>query len=245
MGRFELTPATDRAYHVEITKPAGIDMKVPIPAARPGGCVIRSVDQAAAGTLRVGAICNTARRVRIEAVVRERRLAGGAFDVEAGQPALVELPADAAVQGVARVTLFSTRNEPLAERLVFHGDHGPTAGLKVTVTADRKAYSPRDPVKLKIKTEDGNGRPVKASVGVAVVDETVLSYADDKSARLRAHVLLEQELSPGGGAPIEEPNFYFSDKPEAAAAMDALLATRGYRRFEWRPIVARTQGSEP
>ena len=39
-------------------------------------------------------------------------------------------------------------------------------------------------------------------------------------------------------------NYYFGDKPEATAAMDALLATRGYRRFEWRQVLP-AQGSQP
>lgn len=240
MGRFELVPATDRKYHVEITRPVGIAQRFPLPAARPGGCVIRSVDQRGAGTLRVAAICNTARRLVVEAVLRERRLASGSFDVAAGAPTLVELPVDPGAQGAARVTLFSARYEPLAERLVYHG---LGADLKVTITPDKKSYAPRERVKLAIKAEDARGRPVKASLGLAVVDETVLSYADDKGARLLAHLFLEPELGATDADPIHEPNFYFSGKPEAAAAMDALLATRGYRRFEWRPILART-GSE-
>jgi hypothetical protein len=99
-------------------------------------------------------------------------------------------------------------------------------------------------VKLHVHATDARGNPVKASVGLAVVDETVLSYADDKSARILAHTYLEPELGATAADPIEEPNFYFSDKPEATAAMDALLATRGYRTFEWRQVLP-AQGSQP
>ena len=239
MGRFELTPQPDRKYRVEITKPAGITAKYDLPAAKAGGCVVRSVDQTNPATLRVAAVCNNARRLLIETTLREKRLASGAFDVQAGVPALVELPVDAKQQGVVRVTLFSARQEPLAERLVYHGRGSE---LKVTLTADKKTYSPRDQVKLKVKTTDASGKPVKASVGIAVVDETVLSFADDKSARILARMYLEPELGVTAADPIEEPNFYFSDKPEAAAAMDALLATRGYRRFEWRQVMPQTNG---
>jgi hypothetical protein len=235
MGRFELTPETDRTYKVEITKPVGITSTFTIPTAKPGGCVVRSVDQLRAGSLRVAAICNTARRLLVEAVLRERRLGGGAFDVAAGEPTLVEIPVDAGAQGAVRVTLFSTRHEPLAERLVYHG---MGTGLRVSITADKASYSPRDKVKLRVQATDAAGKPVKASLGLAVVDETVLAYADDKSAGILAHLFLEQELGATAADPIEEPNFYFSDKPEAAAALDALLATRGYRRFEWQPVLA-------
>jgi len=230
MGKFELTPAADRRYHLEVTKPANIVTRVDVPAAKSDGCVLRALDQKP-DLLRVAAICKAKQHLAIEATLRENRLAGGGFDVEAGKPALVELPISRATQGAVRVTLFDG-NKPLSERLVFHG----TPGLKITLTADRKTYAPRDRVKLHVHTTDAHGNPIKANVAVAVVDDTVLSYADDKSGKILAHVLLESELGATPTDPIEEPNFYFSDKPEAAAAMDALLATRGYRKFEWRLV---------
>jgi len=265
LGRFDLKPATDRSYHVEITRPAGITQKFDVPSARPGGCVLRSVPETSADTLRVAATCTTARTLLVEAVLRETRLAAGAIDVPAGTPTLLELPVDPTAQGAVRVTLFSTKQcpsrtdqfrsaakqgsespygegtpcgEPLAERLVYHGRG---QDLKITLAADKKSYAPRDPVKLTLHAADAAGRPVKASLGVAVVDDTVLSFADDRSAKILAHVYLEPELGATAADPVEEPNFYFSEKPEAPAAMDALLATRGYRRFEWQPVFAPPQ----
>jgi len=233
MGKFELTPSADRTYQVHITKPAGITSKFEVPAAKSGGCVVRSMEGGSAGKLRVGALCSSTRTVLVEAVLREQKMAAGAIEVQAGTPALIELPLSHAGQGAMRVTLFSTKQEPLAERLVYTGRG---QNLKITMTADRKQYSPRDPVKLNIKTTDAAGNPVKANVGVAVVDDTVLSYADDKSGKILSKLYLEHELGATAEEPIEEPNYYFGDKPDAPAAMDALLATRGYRRFEWQPV---------
>ena len=231
MGRFDLTPEAGRRYHVEVTKPANITTRADVPVAKAAGCVLRAVDQRP-DTVRVEATCTTKQRLGIEATLRETRVAGGAFEVAAGKPALVELPVARTEQGAVRVTLFDGM-QPLAERLVYHG---MGASLKVTITPDKKTYAPRDKVALHVHTTDANGQPVKASVALAVVDDTVLSFADDKSARILAHMYLEPELGATAADPIEEPNFYFSGKPEAAAAMDALLATRGYRRFEWREI---------
>jgi hypothetical protein len=238
LGRFDLTPGVDRSYTIRLDKPAGITATFTVPAARPDGCVLRSVDQRRADTLRIAATCATSRRLAIEAVVRERRLAGGTFTVAAGQPALIELPVDARAQGAVRVTLFGAADDqalaPLAERLVYHGQD---AGLQVSVTADRTTYGPRDPVTLKVHAADAAGNPVRASLGLAVVDEAVLAYADDKSGRLMAHLFLEPELGATAADPIEDPNFYFGTSAEAVAGMDALLATRGYRRFEWQPVL--------
>ncbi|HET7500048.1 MAG TPA: alpha-2-macroglobulin family protein, partial [Kofleriaceae bacterium] len=235
LGRFDLEPAADRSYHVEITRPAGITQTFAVPAAQPGGCVLRSVPERSPELLRVAATCTTARSLVVEAVLREIWLASGAASVEAGAPTLLELPVDPTAQGAVRVTVFSARHEPLAERLVYHGRG---QDLKVTLTADKKTYAPRDPVTLTVRATDRAGKPVQASLGVSVVDDTVLSFADDKSAGILAHLFLEPELGATAADPIEDPNFYLSDKPEAPAALDALLATRGYRRFEWQPVFA-------
>ena len=237
LGKFEVQPGADRTYHVEITKPVGITQKFELPAAKSGGCVVRSVDDGRS-KLRVAALCSSDRTVLVEAVLREKRIADAAVEVAAGKPAVIELPVADAAQGAVRVTLFSTKQEPLAERLVYHGRG---QDLKIAVTADKKQYTPRDPVKLHIKTTDAAGKPVAANVGVAVVDDTVLSYADDKSGRILSKLYLEPELGATPEDPIEEPNYYFGGKPEVAAAMDALLATRGYRRFEWQPVFAPPQ----
>lgn len=235
MGSFELQPAANRTYTVEITRPVNITTKMQVPAAKNDGCVLRAVERGKnPDQLRIAALCASTRTIAIETTLRENRLAGGTLEVEGGKPALVVLPVPRTSQGAVRVTLFDDKRMPLAERLVYHGTG---ANLKVTLTADKKSYAPRETVKLKVKTEDAKGNPVKANVALAVVDDTVLSYADDKSAKILAHLYLEPELGATAQDPIEEPNFYFSDKPEAAAAMDALLATRGYRKFEWRQVL--------
>ncbi len=225
MGRFDLVPSEGRSYRVELVKP--VAQKIDVPAAKATGCVLRAVD---AENITIAAFCSEAQTVLAAATLREKRVASGAFSVAARQPAVLELPVDAGAQGVVRVTLFDDKLRPLAERLVYRGRN---ANLKVEVSADHPRYSPRDPVTLTVKTSDAAGRPVEANLGLAVVDDTVLSFADDKTANIYARLYLEPEL---GGEAVEEPNFYFGDKPEATAAMDALLGARGWRKFEWQQV---------
>lgn len=262
MGRFELTPQAGRSYKVAIVRPAGIKQTFDVPPALAQGCVLTSVDDFAGKgeTLDVAATCNQAQTVYAVAQLRGKRVASAAFDVAAGKPAVVALPADKNAQGAVRVTLFSAgaqsggaapanpwlpiSAQPVAERLVYRGRG---QDLKIEITPDRSAYNPRQQVALKIKASDLAGKPVAASLGVSVVDDTVLSLADDKTANIKAHLFLESELP---AAPIEDPNFYFGDKPEAAAALDLLMGTKGYRRFDWQaalssppPMSTATQGA--
>jgi hypothetical protein len=68
-----------------------------------------------------------------------------------------------------------------------------------------------------------------------VVDDTVLSYADDKTGHMLSRLFLEPELQ----GEIKEPNFYFDLKePKSAEALDMLVGARGWRMFEWKPIVS-------
>ncbi|MCK6550066.1 hypothetical protein L6R52_29800 [Myxococcota bacterium] len=237
LGRVDFTPATGRTYSAEITRPVGISERYSLPLAQEEGCVLRSYDDldGRLPELRVSVRCSDAKRVFVAAVQREVLLDAAGVDVRAGEPAVVHLvPKDgqARREGVARVTVFDERLEPIAERIVYRNRR---SGLRVELTPDKASYVPRERVTLAVRTVDAQGRPVPAELALSVVDDTVLSFADDKTGHIASRLLLEPELP----EKVEEPNFFFDlTKSKSALAMDLLMGTRGYRRFEWRPVLA-------
>jgi alpha-2-macroglobulin-like protein len=238
MGRFALRPASGRRYHVQITKPEGIDEVFELPLAEAEGCVLRSYDDpdGQVEDLRVAVRCSEARDVIVTAVQREQGLDTARVHVPEGEAAIVYLKGgDAAAnqrQGITRVTVFDDELQPLAERLIFRNRR---AGLGIRVTADRPRYSPRDEVVLKVATFGPSGEPRAAEVAVAVVDDTVVSFADDKTAHILSRLLLEAELHDE----VEEPNKYFDlSEDKGAEGLELLMGTRGWRRFDWRPVFA-------
>lgn len=233
MGRFELEPRAGRTYHVEITRPAGIAQRYELPRAKQGGCAMQAVDDFASvrPELRIALWCTRAQEVAVSAVLRERRVATAKAAVPRGGPAVIALPMPPGAQGAVRVTAFDRGLAPLAERLVYR-NRGKD--LRISIKPDRAAYHPRDPVTLAIETHGPDGAPVAADLALSVVDDTVLAFADDKQATLLARMYLEAELP---GQKIEEPAFYFSADPKAPAAIDLVLGTHGWRRFEWKPVL--------
>jgi hypothetical protein len=238
LGRFDLTPAPGRSYHIEIEKPAGITERYPVPPPLVAGCTLRAFDDldGEMEALRVAVRCSEARRVVVSATLRENHLDAAAVDVPKDAPAIVYLTpgGDAAAlgraQGVARVTVFDDRLNPLAERLVYRNRR---ARLGVQIEPERKGYAPREQVTLNLTTTDPAGRAVPAEIGLSVVDDTVLTYADDKTGHMLSRLYLEPEI-PGK---VEEPNFYFDlSEDKSGLAMDLLMGTRGYRKFEWHQI---------
>src|SRR5262249_41931480 len=145
--------------------------------------------------LRVAVRCTDAKKVFVTATLRDNVLDTAAVQTKAGEPSVVYLePKDASLghaQGVARVTVFDDSFLPLAERVVYRNRR---SRLNVEVEPDKKSYSPRDPISLKVKTSDGAGRPVSAEVALSVVDDTVVSMADDKTGHLLSRLFLEHEL---------------------------------------------------
>ncbi len=237
MGRFDITPAAGHTYRAEVARPTLIQEVFELPAVTPTGCVLRSRSEKNDSGARFTVACADAHTLLVEAMLAGRRVVGAQVAVSPGHASPVDLAIPAASQGLLRVTVFDEQKAPLAERLVYVG-HGRDLGIRIT--ADKQSYSPRDKVTLTVKTTDRRGRPIAANVGLAVVDDTVLSYADDKHANLLAHVFLEGELGPLTAD--DDPNFYFAATHGAApgdadAALDLLVATRGWRHFNWQMVL--------
>lgn len=232
MARFSITPAEGRSYTIKLTKPrgAGSGKTFPVPAAKASGCTLRSADEGGpgAGEVKIKVQCTDKQDVLATAVLRERLLGKAALAITPGVAATLALPAPKDAVGAVRVTLFDTQRRPLAERLVYRG---LGAEMRVSVKADRASYSPREKVTLTVETKDANGKPVAADVALAVVDDTVLKYADDKEGHILSQLYLLPEMP---GQTVREPNFYFSKDRRAPEAMDLLLGTQGHRRFVWK-----------
>ena len=237
LGRVALTPQAGRRYHVEITRPKGIADRFELPAVRAEGCVLNTYDdpdglvEAIVARVR----CTAARRVVVAALLRERLVDAAAVQVPAGRAAIVRLrSADAKLnraQGIARVTLFDEQINPIAERLVYRNRE---SGLRVELKTDRESYTPREEVTVRVRTTDGAGQPVPAELALSAVDDTVLSFADDKTGNMLARLYLEPEIP----FEIHEPNQYFDPKNDKAPrALDLLVGTAGYRRFAWRQVL--------
>lgn len=132
--------------------------------------------------------------------------------------------------GITAFTLFDEKGTPQSERLTFLNQQ---KGLNISLETDKERYRPREKVKLKVKTTDDQGKPVQAKLSLSVVDDQLISFADDKQDHILSSMLLSQEVK----GEIQEPSFYFDkSEPKAKEALDYLLMTQGWRRFTWSEV---------
>jgi TonB-dependent SusC/RagA subfamily outer membrane receptor len=133
--------------------------------------------------------------------------------------------------GIARITLFSSRGEPVSERLLFI--NGPDS-LSLSVKSDKPTYQRRQKVELSIDARGKAGGAGQANFSVSVTNEDLLRVDENNQKTILSDLLLSSALK----GYIEQPGYYFSQPGESADAnLDLLMLTQGYRHFIWKQIL--------
>lgn len=230
MGSFNLLPQKNKAYHIQITQPKGITKTYEIPEALPQGYQLSKTT-----TDKQQLVFNIQSTVNEElslmGQVRGKAYYGNSFRVQANKPYQLVVDTEEFPMGVAQFTLFDSKGIERAERLAFVNKHKQ---LQIDIKTDKKNYQPREKVKMTITVRDERGMPMPAQLSLAVTDDKVVSFADDKQGHILSKLLLEPDLK----SEVFEPNFYFDKEEEKAdEALDYLMMTQGWRRFTWKQLL--------
>jgi uncharacterized protein YfaS (alpha-2-macroglobulin family) len=227
LGRFELRPEPGRRYYLEIVGNRG---RIELPAPQPAGCVLRTRDDfgSVVAYVRVAVQCTTAQDVEVAGTRQGRTFDRAWIHVSAGESATAYLSdgPEAKTFGLVRLTLSDVAGQPLAERLVARDRDQQ---LRLTLTPDRPDYLPGERVTLDVAAAAPSGEPVRADVSVAVVDDAVLRFADDKQGDIVTRMAFEAEFP----TPVDEPRSFLSER--TGYALDLLMGTAGWRTFVTRP----------
>ncbi len=229
MGGFNFTPKNSENYYAKITKPTGIEEHYEIPEILKMGFIL-NIDNSENRKLNIKINSTIDDEISIVAQVRGEIYHSESFEAKKGKNTISISTKNFPV-GVSQVTLFDSKGVPRAERLVFVNKHKE---LNIKIKTNKEKYQPREKVKMTISIEDENGKPVAGNLSVAVVDDQLLSFADDKSGNILSKLLLEADVD----FEVNEPAFYF-DKKEANSnqALDYLLMTAGWRRYTWKQVL--------
>jgi hypothetical protein len=128
--------------------------------------------------------------------------------------------------GVSHITIFDERGVARCERLYFKK---PTEKLELSSTVDQKEYSIRRKVQLAIQSAQSQS----GSLSVSVFRGDSLSTEEN----IKNYLLLTSDLT----GPVESPEYYFSEEPQAAEAVENLMLTQGWRRFKWESVLSQNK----
>lgn len=224
MGKFLFTPQAGQTYKAVVTSPSNITQQFDLPVASVNGVVMQV--SKADKKITVLLTAATAMEVLLKASTKSVIYHSQTLFLDKGENKIT-LDENIFPAGIAQFTLYKTNEMPLAERLVFLNEDKQ---LSVSITTDKQKYLPREKVLLTIKTVDEKGKAVPANFSLAVVDDKLWTFADDKQDHILSWLLLSSELK----GKIEEPQFYFKkEEPKAIPALDLLMLTHGYRYFDY------------
>lgn len=131
--------------------------------------------------------------------------------------------------GIAQLTVFSSRLIPVAERLVFINHHD-----FMSFKCKKPEKISKDSVLLRITSVNQDGYPVPADLSVSV-----LNYDNPEKDPFSYSIVQYLNLISDLKGYVEDPSFYFSDTiPLAERALDNLMITQGWRRFDWNEVIA-------
>lgn len=238
MGNFEFQAKEGENYTAKITSPKGVETTYKLPETVAVGYglkinypVSKKDDKKVYDTsnLKFSVYSPVIEEVFLIGTVRGEVIFSKKISVNKGENTL-NIPTDEMPIGVANFTLFDSKKIERAERLVFINTDKQ---LNISVKSNKDNYQPREKVTLDIKVTDHRGIPMPANVSLSVVDDKLLSFADDKSSHILSHLLLEADLK----GEVKEPRFYFDKEEEKSAqARDLLMLTHGWRKFTWEQI---------
>ncbi len=144
-----------------------------------------------------------------------------------GSPLVI--PVDSLRAGVHQVTVFNRQGRVFADRLFFSyrpADVSPT----LYVSGLRNDYKPYEPISLTLQ-----GKAEASDISLAVRDADYMDESFD-NGNILTEMLLASEIK--GFVP--NPGFYFEAYDDAhLQALDLLMMTQGWRRFEWRHMAVR------
>ncbi|MBP6731051.1 MAG: hypothetical protein KA149_03275 [Chitinophagales bacterium] len=227
MGAVEFLPKTGETYMARITKPEGMLNEFILPEALKAGYVLQANQSAT--NLQLGINSWQSEQLSVVAQTRGKIYYAKAFNAVKGANQLYINTAHFPI-GVSQITLFDSKGIARAERLVFANKNQQ---LNIAITTGKQQYQPREKVNMNIRVTDENGLPVQGNFSLSVVDDNLLSFADDKQGTILSKILLEPDLK----EKVEEPDFYFNKKEaKADKALDLLMLTSGWRKYAWKQI---------
>jgi hypothetical protein len=231
MGSMVYTPQLGRADKAFVL-PAGNTRPQPVdlPTAYSNGYTLHLVQDASSLSIQVNASTGNNNRVLYIVAHSADKVINASAQTIQNDRVTVSLDKTLFPAGTAYITVFNSEKQPVCERLYYHFADAATA-LPLQAVTDKQAYNTRQPVQLKVTAPGVNAASwLNMSLSVYRLDE--LQQADPTD--IVPYLTLLSELR----GQVEDPAFYLSRTAESDKALELLLLTQGWRKFNWSKALA-------
>jgi len=231
IGSFTFTPLKGSTYKAIVKLPGGGSQVKELPAAYNNGYAMQ-LENSGKGKVKVTVRTpDDKSSASIYLFVHTRSLVKAVMN-SALKNGVAEFVVDEtkAGDGISHFTIFNEQRQPVCERLFFKK---PAHSLQIIAAADDKVYGLRKKINVGINAATETGSSIAANMSMAVYRLDSLTGIEEQD--INNYLLLTADLS---GA-VESPASYFKETSETALiALDNLMLTQGWRRFNWDDILS-------
>jgi len=225
IGHFLFTPAEKEKYRAVMKDPQGVSSAHPFPEVNGSGYVMQLRDSAAFLQVSVTSKNTSGRNVFLFVHARQITAFAERQPIRNNRASFIlnkkDLP-----EGISHFTLFNDAMQPMCERLYFTY---PQKVLEIDVASSQKVYSFRKKVSISLLTKKGAGIASSANLSLSVYKIDSLSTV--KPMGIYPYLWLASDLT----GTLESPEYYFNNSADTEA-MDNLMLTHGWRRFDWKEV---------
>ncbi len=231
MGSFIFQPEAGQAYTAVWTVPGGKEQNTPLPDAKPQGITLQVLDAENGKKFviqRSNGVSEDDKVLRIMAFMNQHLVYSARANLSDKSATSGMLPTKQLPSGILQVTVFDKNYIPLAERVTFVNNHeyefDADAWLPQTNAAKRGLN------KGEVMISDS----MRANLSLSVTDAD-LNVPSQFEDNIISHLLLSGDLR----GKIANPYYYFFNTTDSAGIyLDLVMLTHGWRRYDWKGLLA-------
>ncbi|MCR5820926.1 MAG: hypothetical protein K6F94_08305 [Bacteroidaceae bacterium] len=225
-GVISVTPIQGRKYEALFTDSDGKSIKTSLPEIKEKGVAVR-VEQTDG---RFSAVITKSPDIAAAMTVMHEGRLEQMQELSATSESILlntaEWPA-----GIHQLTVYDSDGRIWADRLFFVSKPALFAPT-VTIENAKSQYEPFEKIALDIQRTDSAAAGSGATISVSVRDAVNSDYLYD-NGNIMTEMLMASELK----GFIPQPDYFFEkDDEEHRAALDLLMMTQGWRRFDWHSM---------
>jgi hypothetical protein len=231
IGNFSFIPQSGNSYRAVITHSSGRTQSFNLPTPKSQGYVMEVRDSTAdlvAINILTSESANRSGTIYYFVHARQIVAASGVRQLEGRKTSILVDKKDMS-EGISHITIFDGFLNPVCERLFFKQVERK---LVLDVKANQSEYGVRRKVSINISA--GNDSTAYAGAGLSVAVVKSDSLQGDLSGNIFNYLWLSSDLK----GDIESPAYYADNSADVSSALDNLLLTHGWRRFEWSDVLS-------
>lgn len=228
LGSFSFTPLPGEAYTAKWKDSTNKEMSTPLPVPKNTGILlnIKNVSNNVTFTVKRTDGVDLLRQVYIIAHMDQQMVYKARINLTDNFQSSGRIPVDQLPSGILQVTLFNSRWEPMAERIVFVNNNDYMFDTYVRTVSKNMAKRSKNIIEIEIPDT------LTANLSVAVTDATI-NVPGENEEDIYSRLLLTGDIR----GYVHNPGYYFSSFADSTAQqLDLVMLTHGWRRFNWENL---------